>query len=73
MAMKDTWSKGKIEYVWRMSGIVPIHKQKGNVMGCGSYRGIKLMEHAMKVSEQVVDKKLREIGDVDGVKFGFMK
>ena len=50
--------------------MVPIYKQKGDVMECGSYRGIKLMEHAMR---RVVDKRLREIVDIDGMQFGFMK
>ena len=34
-----------------------IYKQQGDVMECGSDRGIKLMERAMKVLERVVDKR----------------
>ena len=33
--------------------IVPIFKGKGNVMSCGSYRVVKLLEHAMKIVERV--------------------
>ena len=42
-------------------------------MSCGSYRGIKLMEHARKVLERVVDKRLSKITDIEGMQFGFMK
>ena len=68
--MKDVWNRVKIPDVWRQSEMAPIYKQEGDVMECGSYRGIKLMEHAM---ERVVDKMLREIVDIDGMQFGFMK
>ena len=33
---------------WKTSVIVLIFKGKGDVMSCGSYRGVKLLEHAMK-------------------------
>ena len=32
----------------KTSVIVPIFKGKGDVMSCGSYRPVKLLEHAMK-------------------------
>ena len=35
--------------------IVPIFK-KGDVMSCGSYRGAKLLEHAMKIVERVLER-----------------
>ena len=28
-----------------------VYKRKGDALACGSYRGIKLVEHAMKVLE----------------------
>jgi len=34
---------------WKSSMVLPIYKGKGAPMECGSYRGIKLLEHAMKV------------------------
>ena len=36
---------------WKTSVIVPIFKEKSDVMSCGSYRGVKLLEHAMKIVE----------------------
>ena len=41
--------------VWKTSVIVPIFKGKGGVMTCGSYRGVKLLEHAMKIVEMVLE------------------
>ena len=38
---------------WKTSAIVPMFKGKGNVMSCGLYRGVKLLEHAMKIAERV--------------------
>jgi len=31
-----------------------------NPMECGSYRGIKLLEHAMKVVERIFDHRIRQ-------------
>ena len=47
-------SKGHIPEDWKQSTLVPIFKGKGDPMECGSYRGIKLLEHAMKVVERVL-------------------
>ena len=35
----------------KSSAVLPIYKGKGDQMECGSYRGIKLLGHAMKVVE----------------------
>ena len=41
---------------WKTSVIVPIFKGKGDVMSCGSYRGVKLLEHAMKIVERALER-----------------
>ena len=41
---------------WKTSVIVPIFEGKGHVMSCGSYRGVKLLEHAMKIVERVLER-----------------
>ena len=41
---------------WKTSVVVPIFKGKGDVMDCGAYRGVKLLEHAMKIVERVLEK-----------------
>ena len=40
--------KGSIPQDWKPSVVLPIYKGKGDPMECGSYRGIKLLEHAIK-------------------------
>ena len=40
---------------WKSSILLPVFKGKGNPMECGSYRAIKLLEHAMKVIERVFE------------------
>jgi len=57
---------------WRTSTIVPIYKKKGSVMECGSYRGVKLLEHGMKAVERLLEKRLRDIVKIDKMQFGFM-
>jgi len=42
-------------------------------MGCGSYRGIKLLEHTMKVVERIFEDRIRQQIDIDDMQFGFMK
>ena len=45
---------------WKTSVVVPIFKGKGDVMDCGAYRGVKLLEHAMKIVERVLEKRISE-------------
>ena len=53
--------------------ILPIYKGKGDLMECGSYRGIKLLEHAMKVMERIFKHRIRQQIEVDDMQLGFMK
>ena len=46
---------------WKTSVIVPIFKGKGDIMSCGSYRGVKLLEHAMKIVERVLERQIRTL------------
>jgi len=45
---------------------------KGDPMECGSYRAIKLLEHAMKVIDCVFKRSIREKVKTDAMQFGFM-
>ena len=38
-----------------------------------SYRGIKLLEHAMKVVERIFEHRFRQQIEIDDMQFGFMK
>jgi len=42
---------------WKSSMVLPIYQGKEDPMECGSYRGIKLLEHAMKVVERIFEKQ----------------
>jgi len=57
---------------WKNSIVVPIFKGKGDPMNCGSYRGVKLLEHAMKIVERVLEKRIRAIVKLDKMQFGYM-
>ena len=48
----------KIPNECKQSFIVQIYKQKGDSLEYGNYRGTKLMEHAMKIFERVLDSRL---------------
>ena len=52
---------------WRTSTVVPICKKKGSVMDCVSYRGLKLLEHGMKVVERLLEKRLKRLVKVDQI------
>ena len=56
---------------WQMSELVPIYKGKGDVLECSSSRGIKLLEHGMKVTERVLERRLRQAVEIDKMQFGF--
>ena len=58
---------------WKSSVVLPIYKGKGDPMECGSYRGIKLLEHAMKVVEKIFEHRIRQQIEIDDMQFGFMK
>ena len=41
------------------------------MLECSSSRGIKLLEHGMKVAERVVERRLRQAVEIDKMQFGF--
>ena len=41
---------------WKTHEIVPIFKGRGDVMSCGSYRGVKLLEYSIKIAERVLER-----------------
>ena len=72
MMMMMMMSDGKIPEDWSRSWLVNVYKGKGDALTCGSYRGIKLIEHAMKVLERVIERRVRNIVKIDSMQFGFM-
>jgi hypothetical protein len=63
--------EGKIPDDWKKSWMVNVYKGKGDALECGSYRGIKLLDHVMKVLERVIEKKVRSKVVINDMQFGF--
>ena len=66
------WKDGQLPLDWRTGIIIPIYKGKGDPLDCNSYRPIKLLEHAMKVMERVIDRRLRQVVEISEMQRGFM-
>jgi len=43
---------------WKLIVVLPVYMGKSDPMDCGSYRGMKSLEHAMKVVERVFKQEL---------------
>ena len=50
---------------WKRSTVVPLYNSKGNLLECGNYCTIKLLEHGMKVVERVFEKRLRKMVEIE--------
>ena len=61
----------EVPHDWKSSNTIPIYKGKGDAMDCGKYRGVRLLEHGMKVYEYVLEKRLRELVEIGKYQFGF--
>ena len=48
-----------------------IYKGIGNFLDCGSQRGIKLIDHVIKVLERLVEKMVKSQDTLDSMQFGF--
>ena len=57
---------------WRHSILIPVYKEKGNIQECKNYRGINLLQHALKLWERVIDGRLRKIISIAEDQFGFV-
>ena len=57
---------------WDVSITLNCFKGKGAALDCSNYRGPKLIEHALKVFERVIENLLRDKVDIGTMQFGFM-
>ena len=57
---------------WKTSVAVLIFKGKGDVMSCGAYRGVKLLENAIKIVKRMLEKRIRCLVNINKMQFGFM-
>ena len=63
--IKDSWE----EYMEKLMN----EENEWDHTVCGSYRGVKLLEHAMKVVERIFEHRIRQQTEIDDMQFGFMK
>ena len=73
MLMEMIWSMEEMPRDWRESEMIKLYKQKGDVLQCGNYRGIKLLEHVFKILERIVEGRLRALIEIHEQQFGFTK
>ena len=57
---------------WEESYIINLYKGKGDALVRGNYRGLKLLEHVMKVLERIAETQIRSSIKIDDMQFGFM-
>ena len=63
---------GTMPMEWGYSRTIPLYKGNGDALQCGKYRGLRLLEHGMKIWERVLYKRLNHVTMVDENQFGFM-
>ena len=56
---------------WAESITVPLFKGKGDALDCGKYRGLRLLEHGMKIWERVLMRRLEPYLTISPQQFGF--
>ena len=56
---------------WAESITVPLFKGKGDALDCGKYRGLRLLEHGMKIWERVLMRRLQPYLTISPQQFGF--
>ncbi|GJW99695.1 retrovirus-related pol polyprotein LINE-1 [Tanacetum coccineum] len=66
------FSSARMPEEWRLSEVIPIFKNKGDVQVCSNYRGIKILGHTMKLWERMIQRRLRRETSVSENQFGFM-
>jgi len=62
----------KMPKEWRVSTVIPLYKNKGDIQDCNNFSGIKLLSHTMKLWERVIDRRIREGVEISENQFGFM-
>ena len=72
-ALNKITDEENIPDIRRTSILIPIFKNKGDIIKCGNYRSIKLMCHSMKLYERVHVNRLRNIVSISEEQFGFVK
>ena len=64
--------ENKVPEDWDKSIILNLYKGKGDATVRGNYRGLKLLEHAMKAFERILEGLIRKQVSIDDMQYGFM-
>ena len=70
---QEAIDSGGLPSQWQRSLTIPIYKGRGDSLECGNYRGIRLLEHGMKLFEKVIERRLRKLISIDCRQFGFRR
>ena len=54
--MPEDWATSVDVVLMATSVVIPISKGNGDIMNCGMYRGVRLLEHAMNIAEKELEK-----------------
>ena len=57
---------------WKIRVFMFFFNKKGGVLGCGSCKEVKLIEHAMKIVENVLEKQIRTLISSNKMQVGLM-
>ena len=68
---RNSMIKEKCPHEWENSTTVPIYKGKGDPLQCNKYRGLRLLEHGMKLWEKILERRLRDVVSISNNQFGF--
>ena len=52
--------------------LVPVFKETGNERNCNTYIGVQLLEHSKKIVKRLLERRTRQLVNVDAMQFGFM-
>ena len=58
LLLQRVWSREEIPKCWRMATVLPLHK-KGDRADCKNYRGISLIDIAVKILEIILVERLK--------------
>ena len=69
---QEFWNTAVMPKDWCSSTTVPLYKGKGDPLNCASYRGIRLLEHGLKIIEKVIHRRLLGLLKIGNYQYGFM-
>ena len=58
---------------WSDSLTVALYKGKGDPLSCQSHRGLRLLEHGMKVFKKSLEKRLRSLVEIGDQQFAYCR